>query len=144
MTHRQKTARSRSYDEVSVGELLPGVSVMITLQRLVMEAGVNRDFSPWHFDSLAARSSGAEGPFASTTLIETLLEAGIRDWAGLSPRIRMLEFAMMVPNCVGDEVRARGIVTSKRTDGARELVDVDIWLESHRGRTVEGSATVAF
>ncbi len=33
-----------------VGEYLPEISIPITLQRLVMEAGANRDFSLMHHD----------------------------------------------------------------------------------------------
>jgi acyl dehydratase len=133
-----------TWEDVVVGEALEPVTVLITLQRLVMEAGVNRDFSPWHFDPVAAHDSGAQDVFANTTFVETLLEAGIRSWAGLGPRIRMLEFALRAPNCIGDEVSATGVVTAKDADGANRTVHVDVWLESHRGRTVEGSAVVAF
>jgi acyl dehydratase len=133
-----------AWEDVAVGDALDPVTVLITLQRLVMEAGVNRDFSPWHFDPVAAHDSGAQDVFANTTFVETLLEAGIRSWAGLAPRIRMLEFALRAPNCIGDEVSAAGVVTAKHADGGDRTVHVDVWLESHRGRTVEGSAVVAF
>jgi acyl dehydratase len=133
-----------AWEDVVVGEALEPLTVLITLQRLVMEAGVNRDFSPWHFDPIAAHDAGAQDVFANTTFVETLLEAGIRSWAGLAPRIRMLEFALRAPNCIGDEVSAAGVVTAKHADGGVRTVHVDVWLESDRGRTVEGSAVVAF
>lgn len=131
----------RDYADVTVGERLPPFTVTLTLQRLVMEAGANRDFAPWHLDPVAARASGAPEVFANTTLVETLLEAGVRTWAGLSARIRVLEFALKDFNCVGDVVSTTGTVTGKRDNG---LVDLDVWIESHRGRTVQGSAVVAF
>jgi len=113
---------------------------MLTLQRLVMEAGANRDFAPIHFDPDAARESGAAHVYANTTFIETLLEALIRSWAGLSARIRVLEFY-----CVGDSIQAGGAVTATSDQGTDELtVDLDLWVEGPRGRTVSGAATVAF
>ena len=39
----------------AVGDVLPAIEIPITLQRLVMEAGANRDFSLMHHDSAVAR-----------------------------------------------------------------------------------------
>jgi acyl dehydratase len=132
---------SRGYDDVRLGERLPPFTVPLTLQRLAMEAAANRDFAPWHLDPAAARGSGAPAVFANTTFIETLLEAGIRSWCGSDARIRTLDFALKDFNCVGDVVSAAGEVTAK--DGER-VVELAVWLESGRGRTVEGSARLVF
>lgn len=131
-----------AFEDVSVGEELPPLKLTITLQRLVMEAGANRDFSPIHFDGEVARESGAPDVFANTTFNETLLEATIRQWAGLAARIRVIEFAMKDFNCVGDVVSGAGVVTSTTDD--ERTVELAVWIESERGRTVEGTATVAF
>ena len=128
--------------EISVGDTLPAFTVLLTLQRLVMEAGANRDFSAIHFDRDAARASGAPDVYTNTTFIETLLEAAVRSWAGLAARIRVIEFAMRDFNLVGEEVAAGGAVTSVRREGGDLTVELAIWVESPRGRTVTGSATV--
>jgi acyl dehydratase len=139
------TWTARSWDEVAIGDRLPEHTMPITLQRLVMEAGADRDFSPIHIDGGAARASGATAPYANTILIEGLLEAAIRRWAGLSGRLRELAITMRGFNCVGDTVSASGVVTDKEPGpGDEDLVHLDVWLESHRGRTVQGSATVGF
>jgi acyl dehydratase len=131
--------------EITVGETLPPFTVALTLQRLVMEAAANRDFAPIHFDPEAARDSGAPNVYANTTFVETLLEAAIRTWAGLDAWIRVVEFSMKAFNCVGDEVTASGVVTGTRREGDELTVDLDVWVESSaRGRTVIGSAVVAF
>ena len=124
---------------VGVGDEVPPFTVAITLQRLIMEAGANRDFSPIHFDQEVARASGAPGAFANTTFNETLIEAALRQWAGLDARIRTIEFRMRDFNAVGDDVSAGGVVTATHADGTVEL---DVWIESGRGRTVTGSAVV--
>ena len=126
------------YHEIEVGEDLPPFTVAITLQRLVMEAGANRDFSPIHYDRDAAQASGAAEVFTNTTLNETLLEAAIREWAGLGARIRMIEFAMRDNVLVGDVASAAGRVTGK----AAGCVELDVWIETGRGRPVEGRAIV--
>lgn len=126
------------HDEVDTGEELPPFTVAITLQRLVMEAGANRDFSPIHYDRDAAIASGAPDVFANTTFNETLLEAAIREWAGPGARIRMIEFAMRDNVCVGDVAVAAGRVTGK----AAGMVELDVWIETARGRPVQGRAMV--
>jgi acyl dehydratase len=132
------------HDDVAVGDPLPTVSVPITLQRLVMEAGANRDFSPWHFDDEVSRALGAPAPFANTTLIETLLEAAVRRWARLGGTIRRLEFAMRGRNCAGDVASVGGKVaaTHASANGAGEVA-LDLWIDSSEGRTVSGSAIVS-
>lgn len=133
-------AATREAGSITVGEEVAPFTVSLTLQRLVMEAGANRDFAPIHFDPDAARESGATAPYANTTLIETLFEAALRTWAGLSARILMIEFSMKSFNCVGDEIAARGVVSAVRGT----TVDLDLWIEGPRGQTVTGRASVAF
>jgi len=128
--------------KVVVGEEVPPFTIALTLQRLVMEAAANRDFAPIHFDPEAARGSGAPGVYMNTTFVETLLEAAIRSWAGLDARIEVIEFTMKDFNCVGDEVSAAGVVTATRREGDEVRVDLDVWVQSHRGRTVTGGAVV--
>ena len=128
---------------VEVGDELPPFTVVLTLQRLVMEAGANRDFSPWHFDPEISKTAGAEHAFANTTLLETLLEACIRSWAGLGPRLRVLEFAMLRPSCAGQELSASGVVTATHP-GERPTVELDVWINADGRRTVQGSAVVAY
>jgi acyl dehydratase len=130
-----------AFADIRVGDPVEPLTLPITLQRLVMEAGANRDFSPIHFDPEVARESGAPHVFANTTFNETLIEAALRGWAGPAARIRVIEFSMKDFNCVGDVVSAAGSVTAVGEDGTVEL---EVWIESHRGRTVEGSAGVQF
>ena len=129
---------------IAPGEALPPFAVTLTLQRLVMEAAANRDFAPIHYDIDAARDSGAPNVYANTTFIETVFEALIRSWAGLAARIRVIEFTMQAFNCVGDEIAAHGVVTATREEPSGRVVDLDIWIEGPRGRTVTGVAAVAF
>lgn len=132
----------RSFDEVEIGESLPPFAVALTLQRLVMEAGANRDFSRIHHDPGLAEESGAPGAYANTTFVESLLEAGIRSWAGPGPRIRVLEFSMVAFNVVGDEVASAGTVTGKDAD--ERTIEVDLWVQSPDERTVTGMAILQF
>jgi len=124
------------------GDMVPAYVVELTLQRLVMEAAANRDFAPIHFDLESACASGAPGPYANTTFIETLLEAMLRSWAGPAARLRMLEFRMLDFNCAGDQVRAAGVVREVTPSNGGSRVELEIWVDGPRGRTVDGSAVV--
>ncbi len=125
------------------GERLEPFPVVITLQRLVMEAAANRDFAPIHFDPDAARDSGAPAVYVNTTFVETLLEALIRTWAGLDAHIRTIAFSLRAFNCVGDEIAAGGEVTSVTEAGDSAMAaELAVWVDGPRGRTVSGNATV--
>lgn len=128
----------------AVGERVPPYTIALTLQRLVMEAAANRDFAAIHYDPGAARDSGAPGVYMNTTFIETLIEAALRTWAGPGAWIAMIEFTMKDFNCAGDEVSATGQVAEVRDEDGTAVADLDVWVESHRGRTVVGRATVRF
>jgi len=123
---------------MTAGETLEPFVVALTLQRLSMEAAANRDFNPIHIESETGRASGAPDAFANTTLIETLLEAVVRDGAGLGAHIAVLEFSMLGFNAVGDRLTVGGEVREV-ADGRAE---VDVWIDGPRGRTVTGTATV--
>lgn len=130
-----------AFADIGVGDAIEPLSIAVTLQRLVMEAGANHDYSPIHFDPDAARESGAPHVFANTTFNETLIEVAIREWAGLDARIRVIEFAMRDFTCVGEVASVGGVVTAVR-DGS--TVELEVWIETARGRTVEGTAVVDF
>jgi acyl dehydratase len=127
---------------VAVGDRIPSFEVPLTQQRLVMEAACNRDFAPMHHDPEAARATGAPTGFANTYFLQTFMELTLRRWVGVTGRLRMLEFAMKTFNCVGDVLSCSAEVTSVREVANGREIDLDVWIESHRGRTVTGRATV--
>ena len=124
---------------VSVGDELPALAIPITLQRLVMEAGANRDLSLIHHDAGVARATGAPDAFANTYFLMGMFERLMRDWAGPSARIRKIgPLRMMVFNAVGDTVFFKGLVES--IDEAAGTISLDMWVESDRGKTVTAKA----
>ena len=137
------TAMDISAAAIEVGEELPTISIPITLQRLVMEAGANRDLSLIHHDKAVAQATGAPDAFANTFFLMGMFERMMREWAGPRARIRKIgPLRMMVFNAVGDTVTFRGSVVS--IDSADGQVSLDMWAESERGRTVSCQALVEF
>lgn len=126
---------------IKSGDELPVVSIPITLQRLVMEAGANRDLSLIHHDASVANATGAPAAFANTYFLMGMFERLIRQWAGPVARIRKIgPLRMLVFNSVGDTVAFKGNVLSVETAPGR--VSVDMWAESGRGKTVTCKALV--
>ena len=126
---------------IETGEALPPVSIPITLQRLVMEAGGNGDLSLIHHDTRVAQATGAPDAFANTFFLMGMFERLVREWAGPKARIRKIgPLRMMIFNAVGDTVDFKGVVES--VDKNTGSVTLDMWVESARGKTVTAKALV--
>jgi hypothetical protein len=135
------TAQTVSIAAVQAGDELPVIAIPITLQRLVMEAGANRDLSLIHHDTRVARATGAPDAFANTYFLMGMFERLMRQWAGPKARIRKIgPLRMMIFNAVGDTVQFMGTVES--VDKAAGTVSLDMWVESDRGKTVTAKAMV--
>lgn len=133
---------SLTFDEVAEGADLPGFSIPLTLQRLVMEAGANRDFMPIHHDREISRATGAPDVYANTMLIQAMFEATLREWMGLAGRVRRLRFSMRSFATVGQTLSGGGRVTATRAGDDGGLVDLEVWTDAGSTRTAVGTATV--
>ena len=123
------------------GAELPAIAIPITLQRLVMEAGANRDFSLIHHDTEVAKATGAPDAFTNTFFLMGMFERLVREWAGPRARIRKIgPLRMMIFNAVGDTMHFRGTVESVNEEAG--TVSLDLWSESERGKTVTSKAIV--
>jgi acyl dehydratase len=84
------------------------VAVDLTLQRLVMAAGANRDFAPVHHDPAVAREAGMGVPFANSMFIGTHLERTAAEWAGWERRVEHLSFRLVAPAVAGATLTCAG------------------------------------
>lgn len=135
-------AGGRVFDDVVVGEPLPEVRLPLTVYRLVMAAGSNRDFNSIHHNSEYARATGAREMYANTSFLLSAWERAVRDWAGPTGRIRAVRgFRMRAFNHVGDTLRVLGEVAATRREGGEGIVEIAIRGESSEAVTV-GPGTV--
>ena len=126
--------------EVDVGAEIPVISIPITLQRLVMEAGSNRDLSLIHHNREVAQSTGATDAYMNTFFILGMFERMLREWMGMRGRLKKISSLQMKSfNVVGDVVHCRGKVTAKQDNGT---VNLDIWMENEEKITVTAVAVV--
>lgn len=131
----------RIIDTVTIGDELPSIALPVTLQRLVIEAGANRDFSLIHHDRDVARATGAPDAYMNTFFIVGMFERLLREWMGDRGRIQSIKnLRMKIFNAVGDTVTFRGRVDS--VDASSGQVHVDLWSETDKGQTVTAVATI--
>ncbi len=88
MTEIPDWSRQITLADVVVGAEIPAISMPITLQRLVQEAGSNRDLSLIHHNKEVAQSTGAADAYMNTFFIIGLFERMLREWMGAGGRLK--------------------------------------------------------
>jgi acyl dehydratase len=130
----------RHFEDVTMGERLNPVEFPLTVYRMVMEAGANRDFNSIHHNSEYAKASGAPEMYASTSFLLGMWERAVRDYIGLEGTIQSLRgFRMKKFNPVGTTTVVHGEVTG--TGPAPGQVELRVWCENNGDVTV-GPGTV--
>lgn len=134
----------RYWEDVVEGEGLTPVDFPLSVYRLVVAAGANRDFNAIHHNSEFAKSTGASDMYANTLFLQGMWERAVRDYIGLDGRIHKLTgFRMGSFNTVGDTVTVRGEVTRKWQEDGRNLIEIRMWSENSKGISVGPGAMVA-
>lgn len=134
----------RYWEDVVEGEALTPVEFPLSVYRLVVAAGANRDFNAIHHNSEFAKSTGASEMYANTLFLQGMWERAVRDHIGLDGRIHKLTgFRMGSFNTVGDTVTVRGEVTRKWREDGRNLIEIKMWSENSKGISVGPGAMVA-
>jgi len=127
----------RRFEDVEVGEALVPVEYPLTVYRLVMAAGSNRDFNSIHHNSEYARSTGAPEMYANTSFLMSGWERCVRDWMGPVGTIRSIRgFRMKSFNVVGSTMRVLAEVKGTRVEDGVGVVEVAIRSENSSGVSV--------
>ena len=127
----------RLWDDVAVGDSIGTLAYPITVSRLVIAAGAQRDFNAIHHNSDFARATGAPDMYVNSLFLQGMWERLVRDYIGPSGRIRSLGgFRMRSFNCPGDTVISSGTVTEKWIDGDRAMIRIELRSGNKGGLTV--------
>ena len=125
----------RLWSDVELGETLAPVAFPLTVYRLVMAAGANRDFNAIHHNSDYAKASGAPDMYANTLFLQGMWERCVRDYIGLAGTIRRISgFRMRRFNPVGTTPVVGGQVSRKWLDQGVGLVEIA--MDTKIGETV--------
>jgi hypothetical protein len=107
----------RAFNDVSAGDALTPVEFPLSLYRLVVAAGGNRDFNSIHHNRGYAVASGAPDAYASTFFLMGAWERVVRDYIGSAGTIRSItNFRMRKFNLVGSVMVVAGHVVETRPD----------------------------
>ena len=125
------------FEDVKEGDDVSRVAFPITIQRLVMEAGANRDFNGIHHNREIARSHGAPDMFCNNFFLQGMWERSVREYIGLRGIIRKIgPLRMRIFNPAGDTVVVKGNVLRKFQQDGQHLVELKMWSENSRGISV--------
>lgn len=133
--------RTRSFDEVQVGEALPELAIPITVTLVVGGAIASRDYTPVHHDKAAAQAQGMSDVFMNILTTNGLVGRYVTDWAGPDALVRNVAIKLGAPNLPGDTMKMVGSVKSK--DDAKGEVVVEIAGKNGWGNHVNGTVRVA-
>lgn len=138
----RKGSTPRYFEDVAVGDPLPPVAFPLSVYRLVMAAGANRDLNSIHHNTEAAQASGAPEMYANTFMLLGMWERAVREYIGLGGTIRAFRgFRMKRFNVVGDTTVVRGEVAAAELRDGAGIVELSVWCENSSGITV-GPGTV--
>jgi acyl dehydratase len=132
----------RVWSDVAVGDELEPIAFPLTVYRMVMAAGANRDFNAIHHNTEYARSTGAPDMYANTLFLQGMWERCVRDYIGLAGSIRRLAgFRMRAFNTVGTTPIVRGRVTCTWIEDGTGVVEIEMQTVNN-GEITVGPGTV--
>ena len=129
------------YDEVSVGDALPELTLPITPTVIVSGAIASRDYQDVHHDSALARERGSKDIFMNILTTNGYVGRFVTDWAGPDAMLKKVAIKLGAPNSPGDTMKLRGEVI--RIDAAAGTVEVAVVVKNAWGDHATGTVTVA-
>lgn len=125
------------WEDVKEGDQVPPVTFNLTVWRLVVQAGGNRDFAPIHHDTVVAHAQGAPEMYANNVFCQSMWERTVREWIGLDGRIRKVgPFRMRIFNTVGEAAVTSGVVKRTWQENGENLVEVEMQTVHSKGVSV--------
>jgi len=135
--------RQRWWDDLTVDEPLPAIRFPLSVYRLVMAAGSNRDFNSIHHNTEWARATGAPEMYANVLFLQGMWERCVREFIGVRGTIRKVSgFRMGSFNTVGDTVTVRGRVARLWKEGGVGFAELRMWSSNRHGVSVGPGSVV--
>ena len=131
MSAQQSTpapATVRAFSEVSVGDVLPPVTIHIDRARLVQYAGASLDRNRIHWDERFAKQVGLPDVIAHGMFTMGSAVTLVTDWAGDAGRV--VEYGVrftkpvVVPYETGADIEVSGVVTAADPETRRVTVEL--------------------
>ena len=129
---------TRTAEQVSVGDALPGLSIPVTRTLIVATAIAGRDYQDVHHDPALAVERGSQDVFMNILTSNGLVDRYVTSWAGPAAVVRRIRVRLGAPNYPGDTMVLSGSVVA--VDGDR--VEVAVRGDNSLGAHVTGSVVV--
>ena len=132
-----------TYDSVNVGDTLPVLTKSPNRAQLVLYCAGSGDFNPLHWDQSFPQAQALGDNIVHGRMKWSTLGQVVSDWVGSDGWVKSVSCQYRGMDPQGTEWIATGIVTGKRIEGDRRLVDLDVWTENAAGqKTTPGKAVV--
>lgn len=131
------------FEDVGEGDEAPARRHTLTRTDLVRYAGASGDYNPMHHDEIQATAAGQPSVFGHGMFTMGILGSAIEDYVGVANLTRYkVRFARQT--WPGEELSTKVVVSAKRKEGGRNLVDLDVSVVNADGeQKVVGEATAA-
>lgn len=124
-----------NFDEVNVGDQIPGESKTIDQMQLIQYAGASGDFNPLHWqEEFASKVSPTGGIIAHGMYNAGLMSMVVTRWAGGPENVKRIKTSFRAPCPLGATVSFGGEVTA--LDEASRTATLAIWAELEDGSKV--------
>jgi len=132
------------FEDVNVGDEIPKLTKNCSTQQLVMWAAGSGDFYQIHYDKDFALSLGTlPGLIVHGALKHAFLGQMLHEWVGDKGWVKKFGCQYRGMDVPTQDIICRGVITEKKQEGGKSLVDLDIWTEKADGeKTSPGKATV--
>ena len=111
----------KHYEDVTVGEELPELSIPLTRTMIVATALASRDYQDVHHDPSLAAERGSKDIFMNILTTNGLVDRYVTGWAGPAAVVKAIRIRLGAPNYPGDTMVLTGTVDAKHEDGRVEI-----------------------
>ncbi|HEY3702500.1 MAG TPA: MaoC family dehydratase [Acidimicrobiales bacterium] len=137
------TTTTLAYDDVSVGDQLPELSIPLTRTLIVATAIASRDYQDVHHDPGLAHERGSKDIFMNILTSNGFVGRFITDWAGPDAVLERVKIRLGAPNYPGDTMVMTGTVTAKQEVDDKGIVEVAVKGANSLGDHVSGTVRLA-
>jgi acyl dehydratase len=133
--------RTLKFEDVKEGDVAPVKTHTLTRTDLVRYAGASGDYNPMHHDEVLATAAGQPSVFGHGMFSMGLLGTALTDYVGPG-NVTHYKVRFSRQTWPGEELATRVVVTGKRVEDGRHLVDFECSLSNAEGEVkVVGEAT---
>ena len=135
--------RTRTFEEVDVGERLPELAIDLTPTLIVSTAIATRDYQDVHHDRDRAQQRGSKDIFMNILSTNGFVGRYVTDWAGPETVLKRVAIRLGAPNYPYDTMTMAGEVTAKEEVDGVGVLTLDIKGSNSLGDHVTGRVTLA-